>query len=190
MPAAALVLDTFLDIVDYVSIGSNDLTQMTLAVDRNSDLVAPLFDERDPAVKALLHLAIDACRRNGKYAGICGQGPSDHPDLAAWLLDQGKPDTKLTAMAKLYACHVAVEVVDEALQLHGGYGYFNDYDVERFYRADAARTTPGSGLGLSIVKNVARAHGGSVAVASKVGIGSTFALSLPTVPAGAEGGRE
>ena len=54
---------------------------------------------------------------------------------SAWLLDQGKPDTKLTAMAKLYACHVAVEVVDEALQLHGGYGYFNDYDVERFYRA-------------------------------------------------------
>jgi len=54
---------------------------------------------------------------------------------SAWLLDQGKPDTKLTAMAKLYACHVAVEVVDEALQLHGGYGYFNDYPVERFYRA-------------------------------------------------------
>ena len=54
---------------------------------------------------------------------------------SAWLLDQGKPDTKLTAMAKLYACHVAVEVVDEALQLHGGYGYFNDYDIERFYRA-------------------------------------------------------
>ena len=54
---------------------------------------------------------------------------------SAWLLDQGKPDTKLTAMAKLYACHVAVEVVDESLQLHGGYGYFNDYDIERFYRA-------------------------------------------------------
>jgi alkylation response protein AidB-like acyl-CoA dehydrogenase len=54
---------------------------------------------------------------------------------SAWLLDQGKPDTKLTAMAKLYACHVAIEVVDETLQLHGGYGYFNDYDVERFYRA-------------------------------------------------------
>jgi alkylation response protein AidB-like acyl-CoA dehydrogenase len=54
---------------------------------------------------------------------------------SAWLLDQGKPDTKLTAMAKMYACHVAVEVVDEALQLHGGYGYFNDYDIERFYRA-------------------------------------------------------
>ena len=60
-----------------------------LPVDRNSDLVAPLFDERDPAVKALLHMAIDACRRHGKYAGICGQGPSDHPDLARWLMDEG-----------------------------------------------------------------------------------------------------
>ena len=89
IPSNALLADEFLDHFDGFSIGSNDLTQMTLAVDRNSDLVAPLFDERDPAVKALLHLAIEACRRRGKYAGICGQGPSDHPDLARWLMDEG-----------------------------------------------------------------------------------------------------
>ncbi|MCB1744321.1 MAG: phosphoenolpyruvate synthase, partial [Gammaproteobacteria bacterium] len=71
------------------SIGSNDLTQMTLALDRNSGLVANLFDERDEAVKALLHMAIEACKRRGKYVGICGQGPSDHPDLARWLMQEG-----------------------------------------------------------------------------------------------------
>jgi pyruvate,water dikinase len=84
-----------------MSIGSNDLTQLTLGVDRDSGVVAKSFDERDDAVKALLAMAIQACRRRGKYIGICGQGPSDHPDLAAWLLEQGiesmslNPDTVL-----------------------------------------------------------------------------------------------
>jgi pyruvate,water dikinase len=72
-----------------MSIGSNDMTQLTLGVDRDSAVVARLFDERDPAVKAMLEMAIKACRKAGKYVGICGQGPSDHPDLAQWLLDQG-----------------------------------------------------------------------------------------------------
>jgi pyruvate,water dikinase len=72
-----------------MSIGSNDMTQLALGLDRDSALVADLFDERDDAVKSLLKLTIDACKRNGKYVGICGQGPSDHPDLAVWLLEQG-----------------------------------------------------------------------------------------------------
>jgi len=72
-----------------MSIGSNDMTQLTLGLDRDSGLIADLFDERDEAVKALLKMAIDACKRQGKYIGICGQGPSDHPDLAKWLVDQG-----------------------------------------------------------------------------------------------------
>ena len=99
VPSNALLADQFLQYFDGFSIGSNDLTQMTLALDRNSGLVASLFDERDEAVKALLHMAIQACRKQGKYVGICGQGPSDHPDLARWLLDQGiesislNPDT-------------------------------------------------------------------------------------------------
>ena len=89
IPSNALLADEFLQYFDGFSIGSNDLTQMTLALDRNSGLVASLFDERDPAVKILLHQAIAACRRQGKYVGICGQGPSDHPDLARWLMDEG-----------------------------------------------------------------------------------------------------
>ncbi len=89
IPSNALLADRFLEHFDGFSIGSNDLTQMTLALDRNSGLVASLFDERDPAVKALLHQAIQACRAQGKYVGICGQGPSDHPDLARWLMEEG-----------------------------------------------------------------------------------------------------
>ena len=79
--------------------GSNDMTQLTLGLDRDSGIVAGQFDERDPAVKALLAMAIQACRKAGKYVGICGQGPSDHPDLAEWLMEQGidaislNPDT-------------------------------------------------------------------------------------------------
>jgi pyruvate,water dikinase len=72
-----------------MSIGSNDLTQLTLGLDRDSAIVSKTFDERDPAVKALIAMAITACRKAGKYVGICGQGPSDHPDLADWLVDQG-----------------------------------------------------------------------------------------------------
>ncbi len=89
IPSNALLAEQFLEHFDGFSIGSNDLTQMTLALDRNSGLVASLFDERDPAVKVLLHQAIQACRAEGKYVGICGQGPSDHPDLARWLMDEG-----------------------------------------------------------------------------------------------------
>jgi pyruvate,water dikinase len=89
IPSNAILADQFLERFDGFSIGSNDLTQMTLAVDRDSGLVAQAFDERDPAVKAMLKLAISACRKAGKYVGICGQGPSDHPDLARWLVDEG-----------------------------------------------------------------------------------------------------
>jgi len=99
VPSNALLADEFLDIFDGFSIGSNDLTQLTLGLDRDSAIVANLFDERDPAVKKLLALAIQTARKKGKYIGICGQGPSDHPDLAQWLMDQGiesvslNPDT-------------------------------------------------------------------------------------------------
>jgi pyruvate,water dikinase len=89
VPSNALLAEQFLEHFDGFSIGSNDLTQMTLALDRNSGLVAGLFDERDPSVKMLLHQAIQACRKSNKYVGICGQGPSDHPDLARWLMDEG-----------------------------------------------------------------------------------------------------
>jgi pyruvate,water dikinase len=99
LPSNALLADQFLDIFDGFSIGSNDLTQLTLGLDRDSGLIAHLFDERDPAVKALLAMAIQAAKKRGKYVGICGQGPSDHEDLAAWLVEQGidsvslNPDT-------------------------------------------------------------------------------------------------
>jgi pyruvate, water dikinase len=99
VPSNALLADEFLDIFDGFSIGSNDLTQLTLGLDRDSAVVAHLFDERDPAVKKMLSMAITAARAKGKYIGICGQGPSDHPDLAIWLMEQGiesvslNPDT-------------------------------------------------------------------------------------------------
>ncbi len=89
LPTNALLADAFLEHFDGFSIGSNDLTQLTLGLDRDSGIIAHLFDERDAAVKALLKMAIDACRRAGKYVGICGQGPSDHPDLAEWLMSAG-----------------------------------------------------------------------------------------------------
>ena len=99
LPSNAVIADAFLDYFDGFSIGSNDMTQLTLGIDRDSALVAGGFDERDPAVKHMLSAAITACKNRGKYVGICGQGPSDHPDLAEWLLDQGiesmslNPDT-------------------------------------------------------------------------------------------------
>ncbi|MDX1633394.1 MAG: phosphoenolpyruvate synthase [Marinobacter sp.] len=89
LPANALLAEQFLEHFDGFSIGSNDLTQLTLGLDRDSGIVAHLFDERNDAVKALLSNAIQACKKAGKYVGICGQGPSDHPDLAKWLMDQG-----------------------------------------------------------------------------------------------------
>ncbi|MDC8830829.1 phosphoenolpyruvate synthase [Alteromonas gilva] len=99
LPSNALLADKFLDIFDGFSIGSNDLTQLTLGLDRDSGLIAHLFEERNEAVKALLSMAIQAAKRRGKYVGICGQGPSDHEDFAAWLVDEGidsvslNPDT-------------------------------------------------------------------------------------------------
>ncbi|MCV2883890.1 phosphoenolpyruvate synthase [Aestuariibacter sp. AA17] len=99
LPSNALLADEFLEIFDGFSIGSNDMTQLTLGLDRDSGLIAHLFDERDPAVKAMLAMAIKAAKAKGKYVGICGQGPSDHEDLAAWLVEQGidsvslNPDT-------------------------------------------------------------------------------------------------
>ena len=89
LPSNALLAERFLEFFDGFSIGSNDLTQLTLGLDRDSNLVADSFDERDPAIKLLLHQAITACRKTGKYVGICGQGPSDHPDFADWLLSEG-----------------------------------------------------------------------------------------------------
>jgi pyruvate,water dikinase len=89
LPTNAVLADQYLDHFDGMSIGSNDMTQLTLGLDRDSSIVAKLFDERDDAVKALLSMAISACRRRGKYIGICGQGPSDHPDFALWLVEQG-----------------------------------------------------------------------------------------------------
>ncbi len=99
IPSNALLADEFLNYFDGFSIGSNDLTQLTLGLDRDSELVAAAFDERNEAVKKLLAMAIQACRARNKYIGICGQGPSDHPDLAKWLMQQGiesvslNPDT-------------------------------------------------------------------------------------------------
>ena len=99
LPSNAVLADEFLEHFDGFSIGSNDMTQLTLGLDRDSGLIAHSFDERNPAVLKMLEMAISACQRAGKYIGICGQGPSDHPDLAKWLLDQGigsislNPDT-------------------------------------------------------------------------------------------------
>ncbi|MFE5339791.1 phosphoenolpyruvate synthase [Isoptericola sp. NPDC056578] len=109
VPSNALLADEFLQHVDGFSIGSNDLTQLTLGLDRDSALVAHTFDERDPAVRELLGLAIDACRRHGKYIGICGQGPSDHADFAQWLVERGigsvslNPDTVVDTWLALAA---------------------------------------------------------------------------------------
>src|SRR5690606_11197810 len=107
IPSNALLADAFLDVFDGFSIGSNDMTQLVLGLDRDSSLVAATFDERDPAVLAVLKMAIEACTRRGKYIGICGQGPSDHPDLADWLVDQGiesmslNPDTVVETWMRL-----------------------------------------------------------------------------------------
>ncbi len=113
LPSNALLADQFLDHFDGFSIGSNDLTQLTLGLDRDSGLIAHLFDERDPAIKALLAMAIKACKARGKYVGICGQGPSDHADFAAWLVEQGidsvslNPDTVLPTWLYLAEQHNA-----------------------------------------------------------------------------------
>ena len=107
VPSNALLADEFLEIFDGFSIGSNDMTQLTLGLDRDSSIVAGLFDERDPAVKKMLSMANKAARAKGKYVGICGQGPSDHPDLAEWLMAEGieslslNPDTVVDTWLRL-----------------------------------------------------------------------------------------
>ncbi len=107
LPSNAVIADQFLDYFDGFSIGSNDMTQLTLGLDRDSGLIAAGFDERDPAVKYMISAAIAACRKRGKYIGICGQGPSDHPDLADWLVDQHidtmslNPDTVIDTWTRL-----------------------------------------------------------------------------------------
>jgi len=109
VPSNAILATQFLEFFDGFSIGSNDLTQLTLGLDRDSgmELLAADFDERDPAVTALISQAIKACLSQGKYIGICGQGPSDHPDFAHWLMDQGissislNPDTVIETWTNL-----------------------------------------------------------------------------------------
>jgi pyruvate,water dikinase len=111
VPSNAILAERFLEFFDGFSIGSNDLTQLTLGLDRDSGmpLLAADFDERDPAVKAMLSLAIKACRAQGKYIGICGQGPSDNPDFAQWLVEEGiesmslNPDSVIETWQKLAA---------------------------------------------------------------------------------------
>ena len=115
VPSNALLAEDFLEYFDGFSIGSNDLTQFTLALDRDSGLVAPLFNERDPAVKALMHRAIQACKAQGKYVGICGQGPSDHPDFARWLLDEGIDSISLNPDSVLETWLYLAEEVPEGV---------------------------------------------------------------------------
>ncbi len=111
VPSNAILAEQFLEHFDGMSIGSNDLTQLTLGLDRDSGLqqLADDFNERDPAVKALIRRAIAACRASGKYIGICGQGPSDHPDFADWLADEGiasislNPDSVVDTWTRLAA---------------------------------------------------------------------------------------
>ncbi|STY29759.1 phosphoenolpyruvate synthase [Legionella wadsworthii] len=104
LPSNALLANEFLEHFDGFSIGSNDLTQLTLGLDRDSGLVASQFDERDKAVKALLHMAISACKKANKYIGICGQGPSDHQDFAQWLMKEGIESVSLNPDSVLETC--------------------------------------------------------------------------------------
>ncbi|MDC0552710.1 phosphoenolpyruvate synthase, partial [Methylophilaceae bacterium] len=107
VPSNAIIADDFLEYFDGFSIGSNDLTQLTLGTDRDSGILADGFDERDPAVIKLIEMAITSAKKKGKYVGICGQGPSDHPDFAAWLVKQGitslslNPDTVISTWKRL-----------------------------------------------------------------------------------------
>jgi len=120
LPSNSVLAEQFLEFFDGFSIGSNDMTQLTLGLDRDSGLVAEIFDERDPAVKAMLSMAIRACRKQGKYVGICGQGPSDHPDLARWLMEEGiesmslNPDTVVSTWLSLAEQHGAPDAPQKA----------------------------------------------------------------------------
>ena len=107
VPSNAILADEFLELFDGFSIGSNDLTQLTLGTDRDSGILADGFDERDPAVMKLIEQAITSAKKKKKYVGICGQGPSDHDDLAQWLVDKGissvslNPDTVISTWKKI-----------------------------------------------------------------------------------------
>jgi pyruvate,water dikinase len=107
VPSNAILAEEFLDLFDGFSIGSNDLTQLTLGTDRDSGILADGFDERDPAVMKLIEQAIEAAKKKNKYIGICGQGPSDHDDFAKWLVDKGitsvslNPDTVISTWKKI-----------------------------------------------------------------------------------------
>jgi pyruvate,water dikinase len=120
LPSNSVLAEQFLEFFDGFSIGSNDMTQLTLGLDRDSGLVAEIFDERDPAVKAMLSMAIRACRKHGKYVGICGQGPSDHPDLARWLMNEGieslslNPDTVVSTWLSLAEQHASPNLPPKA----------------------------------------------------------------------------
>jgi pyruvate,water dikinase len=124
VPSNAILADQFLDYFDGFSIGSNDLTQLTLGIDRDSGLVAEGFDERDPAITALISKVIAACRARGKYVGICGQGPSDHADFAEWLMAQGidsislNPDTVVETWQRL-AGSAGTASLRERIEAHG-----------------------------------------------------------------------
>ena len=124
VPSNAILAEQFLEYFDGFSIGSNDLTQLTLGIDRDSGLVAEGFDERDPAVKALLEKTIAACRTSGKYVGICGQGPSDHADFAEWLMARGidsislNPDTVVETWQRL-AGSASMAPPRERVETHG-----------------------------------------------------------------------
>ena len=132
LPSNALLADEFLDIFDGFSIGSNDLTQLTLGLDRDSGVIAHLFDERNEAVKKLLAMAIQTAKKRGKYVGICGQGPSDHPDFAAWLVEQGidsvslNPDTVIETWMYLseHLCMTALPNVSAESALLDNYQSF------------------------------------------------------------------
>lgn len=123
LPSNALLAEQFLELFDGFSLGSNDMTQLTLGLDRDSALIADTFDERNPAVLKMLGFAIDACRRNGKYVGICGQGPSDHPDFAEWLVARGiqsmslNPDTVVDAWLQLAAREATAAHVLQTVRL-------------------------------------------------------------------------
>jgi pyruvate,water dikinase len=124
VPSNAILAEKFLEYFDGFSIGSNDLTQLTLGIDRDSGLVAEGFDERDPAITALLSKVIAACRARGKYVGICGQGPSDHADFAEWLMAQGidsislNPDTVVETWQRL-AGSAGTASLRERIEAHG-----------------------------------------------------------------------
>ena len=123
IPANVLRADEFAELFDGFSIGSNDLTQLTLGVDRDSEMVAPLFDERDPAVKRACSMAIDGAHRRGRKVGICGQAPSDYPEFAAFLVAAGIDSISVTPAARVDADllrRLADLGVDRAIPLLGG----------------------------------------------------------------------